>query len=179
MCIASRGSAHQRPPKKRKNSDEDRRHRREEGKRGLKKLVKTPSLSPPPPPYPHPRPLHALNHEETDASAIKESRLVLVHEDGPPQEGREPQARVAIRLVLADDDGVRHGQQADHSGAANKLQNRDFIHVTLPEEEGREKREGGEREGRGEMTGDGSIEGRGKEKGSKGKGQEAYLGGEL
>lgn len=39
-------------------------------------------------------------------------RTLVAKEDDAPQEGREPQARVLIGLVLADHDGVRHGQQA-------------------------------------------------------------------
>lgn len=39
-------------------------------------------------------------------------RTLVAEEDDAPEEGREPQARVLIGLVLADHDGVRHGQQA-------------------------------------------------------------------
>ena len=37
-----------------------------------------------------------------------------MHENDAPLEGREPQARVLVGLILADDDGVRHGQQPHH-----------------------------------------------------------------
>jgi hypothetical protein len=39
-------------------------------------------------------------------------RTLVAEEDDAPEEGREPQARVLVGLVLADHDGVRHGQQA-------------------------------------------------------------------
>jgi len=46
-----------------------------------------------------------------------------VHEDGAALDAVN-QTRVLVGLVqyFADDDGVRHGQQADHGGVAQELE---------------------------------------------------------
>ena len=62
-----------------------------------------------------------MNTEQLHILPIKQVNGVLsVHEHHSPLEGREPERRVLVRLVLADEDRMRHRQQTDHSGGLDE-----------------------------------------------------------
>ena len=51
--------------------------------------------------------LHCVNREQTHRPPIKQRHLLVPGKHHSPQKGREPEAGVAVGLVLAYDDGVR------------------------------------------------------------------------
>ena len=54
---------------------------------------------------------NALDLEEFDVSVVPDGRVNVPQVDHSPHVGAEPHGRAAVGLVLANEDGVRNGQQ--------------------------------------------------------------------
>mmetsp|Transcript_11175 Transcript_11175/g.45261 ORF Transcript_11175/g.45261 Transcript_11175/m.45261 type:complete len:248 (-) Transcript_11175:148-891(-) len=62
------------------------------------------------------------DREQVDGRAVVQGQELVVEEDDAPHEGGEPERGEIVGLVLADDDRVRHGQEADHGRVLDEVE---------------------------------------------------------
>lgn len=58
--------------------------------------------------------LHDVHGEKFNLLSIKQRHALVAQEDQAPNKCREPHVCVAVGLVLADNNGVRHWEQPHH-----------------------------------------------------------------